>query len=221
MPISTHTTDGVTVVEMDDGKANALTIGAIDDLLGVLADAGAASTPVVIAGRPGRFCAGYDLETIQSGDPARIAALLTAGRTLFREMLTTPVAVVAACTGHALAAGALLLLGADLRYAQAGEFRIGLNEVRIGMALPEFGVAVASHRLSVRAVTRAVVLGELVDPVGAQAFGFIDHVVDDDVIGAATDAAREIATLPADAVALTKQRRYAPLLAALDAVADA
>jgi len=221
MPISTHTTDGVTVVEMDDGKANALTIGAIDDLLGVLADAGAASTPVVIAGRPGRFCAGYDLETIQSGDPARIAELLTAGRTLFREMLTAPVAVVVACTGHALAAGALMLLGADLRFAQAGAFRIGLNEVRIGMALPEFGVAVASHRLSTPSLTRAVVLGEIVDPVGAQAFGFVDHVVDDDVIDVATDAAREIAALPAAAIALTKQRRNAALLAVLDSVTDA
>lgn len=221
MPISTRTVDGVTVVEMDDGKANALTIAAVGDLCSVLSSAREASTPVVIAGRPGRFCAGYDLETIQSGDPARIAELLSAGRALFREMLTTPVVVVVACTGHALAAGALMLLAADLGFAQAGAFRIGLNEVRIGMALPEFGVAVASHRLSPTAVTRAVVLGELVDPVGAQAFGFVDHVVDDDVIGAATDAARELAALPAAAIALTKQRRNAALLAALDAVADA
>jgi len=221
MPISTRTVDGVTVAEMDDGKANALSTAVVDELLGVLAGAREASTPIVLAGRPGRFCAGYDLETIQSGDPARIAALLTSGRVLFREMLTVPVPVIVACTGHALAAGALLLLGADLRFAQAGAFRIGLNEVRIGMALPEFGVAVASHRLSPTAVTRAVVLGELVDPVGAQAFGFVDHVVDDDVMTAATDAAREIAALPADAVALTKQRRNAALLAALDAVPDA
>jgi len=221
MPISTRTIDGVIVVEMDDGKVNALTIGAIDDLRGALASARESSSPVVIAGRPGRFCAGYDLETIQSGDQGRIAELLSAGRVLFREMLTAPVAVVAACTGHALAAGALLLLGADLRFAQAGAFRIGLNEVRIGMALPEFGVAVASHRLSTPSLTRAVVLGEIVDPVGAQAFGFVDHVVDDDVIDVATDAAREIAALPAAAIALTKQRRNAALLAVLDSVTDA
>ena len=129
--------------------------------------------------------------------------------------------MIAACTGNAVAAGALLLLVADLRFALAGSWRIGLNEVRIGMALPDFGVTVGNHRLSPPCATRAVVFGELVDPQEARTFGFVDHVADDDVVTAAIDAARAVAELPADAVALTKQRRNAPLLAALTAVADA
>ena len=86
MPIQERNVDGVTVVEMDDGKANALTASAIEDLRCSLARAVDTSSPVVICGRPKTFCAGYDLETIRSGDPARISALLESGRVLFREI---------------------------------------------------------------------------------------------------------------------------------------
>ena len=55
---------------------------------------------------------------------------------------------VAACTGHALAAGALLLLSADHRVGADGPFKIGLNEVGIGMALPMFAVELARERLT-------------------------------------------------------------------------
>lgn len=219
MGISQRNVEGITVVEMDDGKANALTLGVIEDLRGVLE---AASSPVVLAGRPGMLCAGYDLETIRSGDDRRISELLSAGRNLFRDILAAPAAVVVACTGHAVAAGALLLLVADLRFAVGGAWRIGLNEVRIGMALPEFGVTVVNHRMSPAHATRAAVFGEIVEPARAREFGFVDHVIDDGaVIEAAVEAAREIAELPAAAMALTKQRRNARLLSALESVADA
>ena len=60
---------------------------------------------------------------------------------------------VAACTGHALAAGALLLLSLDQRVGADGPAKIGLNEVAIGMALPIFAVELARERLTTAELT--------------------------------------------------------------------
>ena len=51
----------VAVVTMDDGKANALSVAMIDGLLDALARARRRASAMVLAGRPDKFCAGFDL----------------------------------------------------------------------------------------------------------------------------------------------------------------
>src|SRR5436305_14814945 len=95
--------DGKTaVITMDDGKANALSYEMIDALLGALGRAEGEASAIVLAGRPERFCAGFDLKVMMSGiDQAR--ALLTRGAELLMRLYGSPLPVVIACTGHALA----------------------------------------------------------------------------------------------------------------------
>ena len=121
----------VLVATIDDGKANALSHALIDDLRGLIAQAETDDDVrvVVLAGRPGRFCAGFDLSVIQSGDPHAQARLLADGGDLMRTIYGSSVPVVAACTGHSLAAGALLLLACDRRVGPDAPVKIGLNEV--------------------------------------------------------------------------------------------
>lgn len=62
--------------------------------------------------------------------------------------------LVIACTGHALAGGSLLVLTGDVRIRTAGPFRIGLNEVAIGLPVPVLAMssrATASSAPSCRA----------------------------------------------------------------------
>jgi enoyl-CoA hydratase len=209
--------DGVLVANLDDGKANALTPGVIGELRGAITTATDRSTPLVIVGRPGRFCAGFDLSIIRSdGAPA----LLDDGRLLFRDFLQAPIPIVVACTGHALAAGALLLLSADYRIGSTEPAKIGLNEVRIGLALPRFGIALARERLDQKLHTQAMMLGEVGDPVRAMELGYLDAVVEDPVTAAVSYAAELVAGGDAvmAAFATTKQRVREPLLAELEAI---
>ena len=60
------------------------------------------------------------------------------GGALITRMFESEVPVVIACSGHAVAAGALLLLGADVRIGSRGAFRIGLIETEIGLVLPRW-----------------------------------------------------------------------------------
>src|SRR5262245_23859536 len=115
--------DGVAVLQLDDGKANALSPAMIAAIEAALDRAEKEARAVLLLGRDGRFCAGFDLSVMRSGvEPMR--ALVTAGADLLMHLALHPLPIVVGCTGHALAAGALLLLAADARTGARGEFKI-------------------------------------------------------------------------------------------------
>jgi enoyl-CoA hydratase len=116
--------------------------------------------------------------------------LVAAGSTLARRMLSHPFPIVVACTGHAVAKGAFLLLSADYRIGVDGPFSIGLNEVQIGMTMHNAGIELARDRLNTSAFGRSVINGEMFDPKGALQAGFLDKVVAPEEL---TDAARTVA----------------------------
>ena len=183
----------VALVTMDDGKANAITHDIARGLRESLDRASVEADAVVLAGRPGRFSAGFDLSVMTSGtEEAR--GLLGAGAEVAIAINEFPKPVVIAATGHALAMGAILLLAADVRIGAQGPFKIGLNEVAIGMPVPRFTVELARECLAVSALTEALNLATIYDPEGAVRVGFLDRVVADDaVVDAAMAEAAELA----------------------------
>lgn len=176
MTVTVERRDSVVTAVIDDGKANALTLGTIALLRTAVAASVDENSPLVIAGRSGYFSAGFDLQVMRSGDRVLVSSLADEGFLLFREMLSAPVPVVAACTGHALAAGALLLLAADYRIGQPGTYQLGLNETRIGIALPQPAVAMARFRLSTNHLAAATLFATVVTPDLACDFGYLDRI---------------------------------------------
>ena len=158
----------VAILEFDDGKANALGNDTIDALLAALDEVDGSAAAIVLAGRPGRFSAGFDLGTMRSG-PEAAQAMLARGVDLFLRLYLYPRPVVAACTGHAIAAGAIILMSCDLRVGTRGEYKIGLPEVTIGLPLPFFATDLARDRISKRHSARVPALGTMYDPDGAVA----------------------------------------------------
>jgi enoyl-CoA hydratase len=166
---------GVAAIHLDDGKANALSPRTIDQLDRALDTAEAGARVVLLSGRPGRFSAGFDLATMQEG-PDAARRLVRDGAELALRIYEFPVPVVMVCTGHALAMGAILLMAGDFRVGTQGDYKIGLNEVSIGMPVPVFGTELARDRLSRRHFTRAVSHATIYDPQGAVEAGFLDEV---------------------------------------------
>jgi len=197
--------DGVAVLRLDDGKANALSRETIAAIETALDRAEKEARAVLLLGREGRFSAGFDLAVMRSGiEPMR--GLVTAGADLLLRIALHPLPILVGCTGHALAAGALLLLAADFRIGARGEFKIGLNEVAIGMRLPIFGYELARERLSKRHLLRATTQAELYAPDAAVDAGFLDSICEPaELAPAALAEARRLAALPQPAFARTKQ----------------
>lgn len=198
--------DSVLVVHLDDGKANALSSAMITAISAAIdeAEADSSVSAVVLHGREGKFCAGFDLNVMRGGDIAAMSALVSDGGALVQRLYGASVPVVAACTGHALAAGALLLLGCDVRIGSDAPCKIGLNEVAIGMVLPDWAMTISVERLSRRHLQRAVATAEVTDGAGAVQAGFLDHVVPDtEVLDAAVAAAAAMSQLDRRAYAGT------------------
>lgn len=184
--ISTSTVaDGtVSLISIDDGKANALSKEAIADLTAAV-DAAVADPSIVaavIAGRDGVFSGGFDLNVMSSGDLAAMVDLVADGGDLTRHLYRCDLPIVAACTGHALAAGALMLLGCDIRIGATGDYKIGVNEVAIGMVLPDWAMTICRERLDQRHLQRAVTNARITDAAGAVEAGFLDAAVEPDAV---------------------------------------
>lgn len=213
--VTVQIVDTVAVVRMDDGKANALTFGLLDQLHAALDQADKEANAVCFVGRAGRFCAGFDL-SVMTSSPEAARALVQAGTELMLRIYGLEQPTVAACTGHAMAGGALFLLACDTRIGTAGSFKIGLNETAIGMGLPAFAVELARDRLVKTHFIRATLQAQLYDPAGAVAVGYLDEVVAPEAVEATAIAvARQLGTLKRSAYGLTKHQARGALIAEL------
>jgi enoyl-CoA hydratase len=194
--VATEIQDTVAVVRFDDGKANAFSPTSISALHAALDQAEKEAKSVVIAGRPGRFSGGFDLSVMSGGDAGAVRDMVKGGAELALRLYDFPLPAVIACTGHAVAMGAVLLMAADTRIGMEGEFKIGLNEVLIRMTLPQFAVELAQDRLSRRHLQRATNLAELYSPGDAVDAGFLDRVVaPEEILEAAIAEAKSYAPL--------------------------
>ncbi len=213
-------TDQDSTITMDDGRVNVFSIPMLRALHEAFDQAECDGTVVVLGGRPGCFSAGFDLGVFQ-GPQEDALVMLRLGATLSERILSFPAPVAVACTGHAFPAGAFLLMAADTRIGVNGPFRLGLNEVRIGLTLPWFAIVLARHRLSPAHFDHAAVTGAMFDPAGAREAGLLDAVVDaHELDAAAMAAADDLATLDRAAHAATKLRARRDVLTELRATIE-
>ena len=219
--ISYRLDDGVAVITIDDGKANAVSHALLAELNAALDRAEAEARAVVIVGRDGKFSAGFDLAAMTASAES-MRALVIEGAHLLMRLYGLGLPTVAACTGHALAAGALFLLACDERIGAEGNAKIGLNEVAIGMALPIFAVEMARDRLVKGQFGPATMGARIYDPAGAVLAGYLDEVVPPEaVVETALAAGHRLAALRTGAYARTKQTARAAGIAEILATLEA
>ena len=136
------------VITMDDGKMNSFSFSHMDGLTAAF-DQAAEDGAVVLTGNSRCFSAGFDLNVMMGEDKDEASRMIAQGGEFVRRIFTFPRPVVAAATGHALAAGAIVLLASDVRIAGSNpKAKFGLNEVAIGLAMPVYGMELARARLA-------------------------------------------------------------------------
>ena len=196
----------ICAITLDDGKVNCLSPQMLGEMNAALDRAEKDRAAVVLAGRKGNVSAGFDLAVLRKGGSDAVDMLINGFR-LGERLLSFPMPVVIACTGHAIAMGSFLLLSADYRIGADSAHKIGANEVAIGITMPRFGVEICRQRLAPAHFQRAVISAEIYSPAGAVEAGFLDRVVpEDELIAAARDKATALAGLNMRAHAATKLR---------------
>jgi enoyl-CoA hydratase len=217
--VSYQLDDSVATITMDDGKVNVLSLAMLTELGAALGRAAADRAAVVLTGRDGVFSAGFDLPVLRAGG-REAADLLRAGFDLAARLLAFPTPVVVACSGHAVAMGAFLVLSGDYRIGARGPYKLTANEVAIGITMPRAAVEICRQRLTPACFNRAVVIADIFPPEEAVAAGFLDRVAEPaELRAAAAAAAAQLARLDLDAHAATKLRArpLAVLREAIDA----
>lgn len=169
------------IITINNGKANAISHDVISGLHEAFDVAEKNSKIVILTGTTGIFSGGFDLKVMKES-PKSALELVTKGSKLALRMLSFSMPIIVACNGHAIAKGAFLLLCADYRIGTEGDFKIGLNEVLIGMTMHHAGIAIAEARLSNVYLNRSVVNGEIFNPKQAITAGFLDTIVNEDVL---------------------------------------
>ncbi len=180
--VTTRTEGDVSVIVLDDGKANALGFDLLGQLNNALDATERSTKAVVIVGREGKFSAGFDLSVMTGDDMEATRRLLRTGAELGLRILMSPMPVVLGITGHALAMAGVLATCADYRVGAKGNFKLGLPEVAIGMPMPTFGAELCRDRLSKKWFTRCVQHAELLTPDLALDANLLDEVVDPDQV---------------------------------------
>jgi len=195
----------VSIITMYDGKANAFSQKMIDDfnrcLDGVPRDSGS----LLLTNRPEIFSGGFDLKTINSGDPDAAASMSRGGLTILADLFSFPRPVVIACNGHAVALGAFILLAADYRIGADGNFKVWANEIGNDMTVPVAILEIAKIRIAQAHWYSAIMHSQAYAMQDAIAPGYIDEVVPrDKLMDAALEKAEALAELNHPYYATTK-----------------
>jgi enoyl-CoA hydratase len=198
--------DGVAVLTADRPPVNAMNVELLEDLVAAVEQV-AADPPnaVVLAGRPGSFSAGADLKLVPSYGAEQQRQMVHGINRMALGVYGLPCPTVAAITGHAIAGGFVLALCADQRIAST-EGRYGLTEVKVGVPYPQAAIGVVRHELGPSAARLLGLGNRLVDAHECVRLGAFDEAVaPEEVLDRALEVARELAAMPGEVYAMTKQ----------------
>lgn len=214
--------DVVAEIRMDRPPANALNRELVEQLLAGLETARMdGARAIVLTGRPGMFSGGLDVPELLALDRRHIEAFWGLFFNLTRQLAASPVPVIAAVSGHAPAGGAVLALNCDWRIGVAGKFKIGLNEVQVGLPVPGTVLVALEQVVGPRLARRMATRGEMLSMDDAAAAGLLDELVAaDQLLPTALARANELLALPPIAMNTTRLAAKARLIEALNSSGD-
>lgn len=212
--IDIKTEDGIAVVTIAHGKANALDIELCEALIKCFGELRAPEIRAVVLTGQGRiFSAGVDLVRVSSGGADYVRKFLPVLNQAFDAAFFLPKPVVAAINGHAIAGGCVLACCADRRIMARGGGRIGVTELLVGVPFPALAFEVVRAAVPSRLLAEFMFGGATYEPDDALARGWVDEIVDADALmESAMASARRLASLSAFAFAQTKTQMRQPVV---------
>ncbi|HEX5960946.1 MAG TPA: enoyl-CoA hydratase/isomerase family protein [Rhodanobacteraceae bacterium] len=178
---------------------------------------GEGAEALVLSGSPGLFSAGLDIPALLQLDRPAMRAFWKRFFGVCAALARAPIPVAAAVTGHSPAGGAVLAIFCDYRVMARGEYRIGLNEVQVGLTVPACIQAALRRLVGPYRAERLLVAGAMLDAEAALAAGMVDELTDVDHVVTRTLAWLEpLLQLPRQAMLTTRALARAELARLFD-----
>jgi len=201
-------TDGIVTVRLAHGKASALDLELMEGLARVMAETALSDArAVVLTGSGSIFSAGVDLFRLTSAGDDYVSRFVPALSRLVLDLFAFPKPLVVAVNGHAIAGGCIFTLTGDYRLMAAGNGRIGVPELLVGVPFPAAVLEIVRFAVPPQHVQSLIYSGRTVTPDDALRFGLVDEIVAADVLqNRANEMAVHLASLPAESFSLAKRQ---------------
>jgi enoyl-CoA hydratase/carnithine racemase len=168
---------------------------------------------IVLSGAPGMFSAGVDVPALLKLDRDGVHAFWREFFGMGSALARAPVPMVAAITGHSPAGGAVLSLFCDYRVMAEGPYKIGLNEVQVGLTVPDCIQFALRRVVGAYRAERLLVAGAMINASEALACGFVDETTAiDQVVTRARVWLDELLTRPSHSMLATRRIARADLV---------
>jgi len=168
------------LVGLNRGRSNAINAGMLQELTVVLQsienDANIAG--MILHGKEGFFSAGLDLIELYNYNEDEIKRFWETFLDFTKSFVAFKKPAVAAIEGHCPAGGCILALCCDYRIMAKGEYIIGLNEIPVGIIVPDSIFYLYSFWLGKANAYRYLLEGKLLAPEDALETGLIDELVE-------------------------------------------
>jgi len=204
--------NGIVTLRIAHGKASALDLElctALETSLAAARDARA----TVITGTGSIFSAGVDLFRLTNEGESYVKRFVPALDSMLRAVLTFPRPLVGAINGHAIAGGCVIAAACDVRVMRAGDGRIGVPELLVGVPFPPLVIELLRFAIAPPYLQEVTLRGGTYKPAEALKRGIVDEVADD-ALARGHAIAEELAAIDANAFRITKEQLRAPVLRA-------
>lgn len=170
--------DGVHVLHLGEDE-NRFSLGWLEQMHGHLDDVVNAPAPLVTTGGGKFYSNGLDLDwVLRNGD--RMAEYVGRVQDLLARTLTLPVPTIAAISGHAFGAGAMLAMAHDWRVMRGDRGYVCFPEVDIKIPFTPGMAALVQAKLTPQSAVLAMTTGQRFGADAALTVGLVDGAADQD-----------------------------------------
>jgi enoyl-CoA hydratase/carnithine racemase len=211
------------ILSLDRGKSNPMNMTMMKELRTVFAELESADSVkgVILTGKQHFFSAGLDLPEVHSYDVATFKEFWAEFMGVMRDMTVFSKPLIAAISGHAPAGGCVLAVTCDYRVMASGNYKIGLNEIPIGIVVPRHLYELYAFWIGRHTAYHFLMEGRMVEPQQAKEVGLVDLVVpEDQVLDAAERKLKQYLSFEQSSWKITKSFLRRPLVEAIDELSE-
>ena len=205
--IDVQTRDGVAVVRIEHGKANALDMELMGDLSAALQQLRqGGTTAAVLTGTGNIFGAGVDLFRVLDGGDAYAREFVPELARFLGDLFQFPLPLVAAVNGHAVAGGCIVACACDYRIMAEGKGTIGVPELLVGVPFPTVAIEVMRFAVPQHELQALIYTGRTCGAEEALRRGLVNEIAaPDQLLTRAREMARQLGAIPGAVFTATKR----------------
>ena len=181
---------GYSILTFDRGVANPMNLQMLEEIIASIKQLSVDDSVkgLIINGKENFFTAGLDIPEIVSYDKEKTRYFWKCFLDMMGEIVAFPKPVISAITGHSPAGGCIVAISSDYRIMAEGNYKIGLNEVAVGIIVPETVYQLYASWIGNRKAYQYLMEGKLMNPSEALEIGLVDRLIAPELVLEAAEA---------------------------------